>query len=603
MRRSAFLWAVGHVPLLLALYGDSAGLALASLPSGYGLALAILFVIEAAFLCSLPWIATLPFSRWPAVYVRLAPLATALAMVLFAVDGRLYRAMQMHLNGLVVRVLLQPTGFHETGITTLELAAVAAAAAAWVAFALWMGPRFITRFASPRRTWPWLLVLLALQLADRVASASLAFLGGPGLFAAAQTMPLQAPLRMNKFLGRLTGRRPSEDIAAVTRAIADAESRVRPARDPGTVRLERRPDIALIILESLPAGFLDSATMPNLWGLAARGARFTRHYASASSTHYALFALLYGLDSRRLEHTIAAGRRPLLFGALRANGYRMRLLAASSVDWMGLRENVFGEVAEALETEFGGTGNARDADLLRSAERFIAESDSSPLFLFAFFDGTHFPYTFPSDSAPFRPYWQGSGALSASRAPSAEVVARARNAAHTVDRRLATLLGMLRGRGRELLVVVVGDHGEEHGQRGRIGHGNDVTTLQTHVPMVIAGPGVPVYASDAVTSHVDIAPTILALLGDTVPASRWSDGVSMFDATPRDFVLTTVGWEPRYAVIGSQLKATFFGLDGGFGRVSLTDPADNPLPDADRRLRESAGAILGALRSGRSRRD
>lgn len=601
LRRSAFLWALLHTPLLLALYADSAGMVLGSLPGRYGLALGVLFAIEAAFLCSLPWLLALPLGRWPAIYVRAVPLAAALAMVLFAVDGRLYRAMQMHFNGLVLRVLLQPTGFHETGIAWWELAGVALIAAGWVSLALWLGPRFIVRFASRGRTWPWMLLLLFLQLSDRVAAATLAFLGGPGLFAAAQTMPLQAPLRMNRFLSRLTGRRPSEDIAAVTRAIAAAERRARPGRDPAGVHFAHRPDVALVILESLPAAFLDSVTMPNLWSLSRGGTRFTRHYSSASSTHYALFALLYGLDSRRLERTVAAGRKPLLFGALRHHGYRMRFLAASSVDWMGLKENVFGEVADALETDFGGTGNSRDEDLVLSARRFVAESDTAPLFLFAFFAGTHFPYTFPADSAPFRPYWDGRGTLGATTAPAQAILARALNAAHTLDRRLATLLQLLRSRGRDLLVVVVGDHGEEHGQLGRIGHGNDVTSLQLHVPMVIAGPGVPRGTSEAVTSHVDVVPTLLALLGDTVPPASWSDGMSMFDATPDDFVLTTVGWEPRYAVIGARMKATFFGLDGGFGRVRITDPLDAPVADGERLLRESAGAILRALEGGRSR--
>jgi membrane-anchored protein YejM (alkaline phosphatase superfamily) len=110
--------------------------------------------------------------------------------------------------------------------------------------------------------------------------------------------------------------------------------------------------------------------------------------------------------------------------------------------------------------------------------------------------------------------------------------------------------------------------------------------------MVLLGDGVPAGVRDVPTSHVDVVPTLLSLLGDTHAPALYSDGLSMFEAPPDRFVLTTVGWEPHYAVIGKDLKVTMY---AGFGDARITDPEDRDIPDAEQRFGANAGKILKAL--------
>ena len=104
---------------------------------------------------------------------------------------------------------------------------------------------------------------------------------------------------------------------------------------------------------------------------------------------------------------------------------------------------------------------------------------------------------------------------------------------------------------------------------------------------------VPQGVFDAPTSHSDVVPTLLALLGDDHPPSLYADGVSMFEAPHGRFVVSTVGWEPEYAAIGDDLKVTMY---AGLGTSRITDPDDQPLPDGPARMAASAGKILRALR-------
>jgi membrane-anchored protein YejM (alkaline phosphatase superfamily) len=320
---------------------------------------------------------------------------------------------------------------------------------------------------------------------------------------------------------------------------------------------------------------------------------FERHYSTAPTTFHGVFSLLFGLEGHKANATLGAGRSPILFPALRANGYQTHLVAASSVDWMGLKDGVFGDVKDELETDWEGPWSTRDDEMLRRARSWVSRSDRHrPVFLFLFFFGTHFDYFYPPRSAVHAPAWDGQGSFRATSAPTAQIVNRARNAAYEVDWKLEEFLQWYEAeRGRRPLVLFTGDHGEEFREHGRIGHGSDVTNEQIHTPMVVVGEGAPRGRFDAPTSHTDLVPTLFNLLGDTNAPERYSDGVPLHAATRDRFVLATVGWEPTYAAIGYDAKVRFAALDS-FGRVQITDPGDRPLPDGAARFPHLAPRIL-----------
>jgi len=68
------------------------------------------------------------------------------------------------------------------------------------------------------------------------------------------------------------------------------------------------------------------------------------------------------------------------------------------------------------------------------------------------------------------------------------------------------------------ILVVMGDHGEEFLEHGRVKHGMHLYEELLHIPLVIAGPGVPVGEVADPVQAIDIFPTIAGLLGVPVPA-------------------------------------------------------------------------------------
>lgn len=120
---------------------------------------------------------------------------------------------------------------------------------------------------------------------------------------------------------------------------------------------------------------------------------------------------------------------------------------------------------------------------------------------------------------------------------------------------------------RGVLVVFTADHGEGLGAHGEQTHGILAYDSTLHVPLVLAGPGVPAGArSDALARHVDVVPTILALLHmagspdlpgrDLIAAGRRDaedDVAGYFEARGAHFEL---GWAAIEGVRTSRWKYT-----------------------------------------------
>lgn len=135
-----------------------------------------------------------------------------------------------------------------------------------------------------------------------------------------------------------------------------------------------------------------------------------------------------------------------------------------------------------------------------------------PRFLWVHLFAPHFPYAPPEPFAsrsPGRPYF-GEVALA--------------------DFQLGTLLEGLRPTSKTPpLIIVTGDHGESLGEHGEDTHGLFAYESTLKVPLVIAGAGIKGDPKRP-ARHVDIAPTILDLLGIPLPAGL--PGRSLFGPPP-----------------------------------------------------------------------
>ena len=124
---------------------------------------------------------------------------------------------------------------------------------------------------------------------------------------------------------------------------------------------------------------------------------------------------------------------------------------------------------------------------------WIAQHRSSPFFLWVHFFEPHAPYGDARDGRPVADRYD-------------DEIAEA-------DRLMGRVLESLGEQRSTTLVAVTGDHGEAFGEHGEIAHSIFVYDTTLRVPLVIAGGAVAAREIDTPVSHVDLAPTLMRLLG------------------------------------------------------------------------------------------
>jgi arylsulfatase A-like enzyme len=315
--------------------------------------------------------------------------------------------------------------------------------------------------------------------------------------------------------------------------------------------------VILVSLDTTRDDVVDPWTTPHLTALAARGARFAWAFSHAPSTASSHASVFTGLDPHRHGlarngHALSVGP-PTLAGILSAAGWTTcGVVGADVLDGTTGLGRGFGRWDAPRSRRVASVRHERAADAVTAGARACAAEAPTerPLLLFAHYFDAHAPYAAPApwtdgprgaDGAAPAPTSAAAGSLTtlarlgdtlreggAVAGELAEVRARYRGEVAWVDSQVGALLTALSDArpGRAPLVAVFGDHGEALGDARPtpFGHGPSVDLVASHVPLVLAGPGVPVGVTVGDTVALsDLGTTLLALAGRPDPLGDGRD--------------------------------------------------------------------------------
>ena len=334
--------------------------------------------------------------------------------------------------------------------------------------------------------------------------------------------------------------------------------------DPPTAR-----HVVLVSLDAVGASHVGAygyarETTPQLDALSRAGMTFDAAYTQQPWTLTSHLTLLNGLDpavhGASRERAVSPGARSMAV-ALQEAGFSTAAFVGEKV-WMHPR---FGHGEGFDRYEVGSDDATENTPAILEwlgAEARKAEDDAAHrIFLFAHFYDAHSdgkgptPYAVPDPAnrrfVPEGEVWgrRGGTSLLLSLRRSGDVTARDREfltafydaGVRWVDdhglRPIVRALDEL-GLADDTLLLVTADHGEEIFEHGGVLHGQPYTET-ARVPLVMRGPGVPVgRRSRQLVGLVDVAPTLLSLLGLRADAgmqgvdfsSLFSDDVAVRDA-------------------------------------------------------------------------
>jgi membrane-anchored protein YejM (alkaline phosphatase superfamily) len=409
--------------------------------------------------------------------------------------------------------------------------------------------------------------------------------------------------------------------------------------------LQERPsfNVMLIIIEALRADVLRETiegipVMPILQDLAKEGVSFERAIAHSPETDYSQVSLYTGQyplrSSVRDLHQDPHYPHVLIYDLLARLGYRSALITnewiytkrisqVPSLDLYLDLEFPLTDIDPDLLPEWFSRGrdprsvHPARLDLLKVEvlERWLQVTDPRKPFVSGlFFYSSHFPYNIPPKdliSAPTGKDVEGGLSFfgySPSKAP------QLRTNYHVTLRYIDSLIGRVIEflKNDELLdntiVVITGDHGELFHEHNEVTHGGRLRPEVLHVPLIFYSPKLlrPTKESGRTVGHIDVAPTIVSLLG--LPRLDHHQGIPLLgpealpnhELTDRRLFAVTQGvvyeegvvvwpWLLSRDLRSNEVRVDFFGSEPG--GTSPLEPKQRT--EMERALSEFREAQLG----------
>ncbi|MDD5435524.1 MAG: sulfatase-like hydrolase/transferase, partial [Nitrospira sp.] len=290
---------------------------------------------------------------------------------------------------------------------------------------------------------------------------------------------------------------------------------------------------------------------------------------------------------------------PVFMNILQGMGYDFKILSSTQLTYPEFTRTAFVKLpADTIEDRLPGKSSAeRDLWIGKRFEDFLEKHEKAkPFFSFMFLDSPHAPYRYTPEFARYRPAVEEINYLKIKKANSSfdailPVYNRYRNAVYFSDSAVDQILVSLKKRGllKNTIVAITGDHGEEFYETGFFGHTSSFSDFQVNVPFILYVPGEKPANITRLTSHLDLVPTILSVMGSKMKPSLYSHGRSMLGKEEDHYVVSS-GWD-TFAVIDHEarvvLSTEMYNAGSPEVRVGhLYNIADNTRPYLTARSKE-----------------
>ena len=522
------------------------------------------------------------------IVFAIAILATGATQVLLFADRTIFTFFGMHLNGFVWNTIFTSGGMESAGGSSSATVIYSMLIFGYfivqglLALVVRRVPAFdrLWRRAMPRRNViGGSALLVACSIGGTFGYGISDIRSYSPVLMSASVFPLYFPITF-RHLARRMG---FEVDARDTIRVSAADGRLNYPLKPIDLQPTPHPmNIVLLVAESLRADMLDPEIMPATWRFAERAHHFTRHYSGGNGTRMGMFSMFYGLYGNLWFTFLREHHGPVLIDVLQQLGYQMKMFTSARFTYPEFDRTVFAKLpGDQLHEEWGGLGWERDRRNVELILNFLrAQSPDRPFMTFMFFESPHARYYFPPESVIRTPYLEELNYATMDLDHDMPLIKnRYINACHHLDSQIARITDYLDQQNLldSTIVLITGDHGEEFMEKGRWGHNSEFTEGQVRTPMVLWVPGTGASVSNQLTSHLDIAPTILPLLGVRNDPRDYSVGDSLLTGTAREY-LVLADWS-RIAYLDDKYKASFPIQMGGVLRNAITTPDDAPVED------------------------
>lgn len=517
-----------------------------------------------------------------------AVLIGGVTTLLLYANAKIFSLYGMFFNGFILNLVMTPGGIESLGGSTASDVGYAVIALGFLSLQisiLWIAHRFYHKKPTQQLSFKFLPITVAIVTVVVHMGFALDSYANNQLNIVAESIPFYQTVSARGFFKKLGFTAPRETKLKI-------KGKLNYPLNPIQFSKPAKPyNIIWLTSESWRADMLDEKIMPNSWNFSKNAARYTRNYSGGNGTRMGVFSMFTGIPGNYWFSFLETRRGAAIIDVMQQQEYQMSFYTSAKFSYPEFDKTVFAHVpSEQLhDKNKNSTGWENDRDNVTDLLSFIDKRDQNkPFFTFMFFESPHARYYFPPESVIATPYRDDLNYATLSKEALRENIVpiknRYINSVHHLDMQFGRIFDYLKANNLldNTIVILNGDHGEEFMEHGFWGHNSTFVDPQVRTPLVIYTPKMKPLVSDQLTSHMDIIPTIMPLLGVTNPSSDYAIGYNLLTGEKRSHTYIS-DWD-KVVYMDDDVKITQPVNGKSFALMKASKSNDEPLSDEERKL-------------------
>lgn len=483
-----------------------------------------------------------PLSFFRKVVVLLGSVLFILTDIALIVDFFIFRIYKFHINAMVLNIIFSPAA-----LDSIQIGIAPVVVLLFLIFLLFAAQILIykkIRFLQKEKQESInkklnkyiLLPLLIVIVTEKISYGFMSLTNTKEVLTKFRVIPLYQPLTFNSFAYKHFGLRP--DKVDVKNTIAVDSSLTYPKHK---IIMDNNETFNILIIASDATRYsaITPEIAPNLTQFKRDGAiDFQHHISGGNATRFGIFSLMYGINATYWFSFLDANQGSVLFDVLKQLDYEIHIISSTSTAWPEFRKTCYVNVQANIKDDFKGAPWQKDMQSSKHMIQVLENYDGKkPFFGFIFMDAPH-GYSYPPEQNIFQAESQNINYLAVGKGTKENRAAwiRYKNSVHFIDSRFQKIIDTLKKKGmyENTMIIFTSDHGEEFYEYGFFGHNSAFDEAQVHVPFIVKFPKQikdlqPKGDVVSMTSHLDIVPSLLSLLGVKNNVKDFSNGYNIFE--------------------------------------------------------------------------
>jgi len=510
-------------------------------------------VSSATILYLIYYLLLVSFSFTKRFVLYLSAIVFVLTDVALVVDFFIYKLFNFHINAMVLNILTSPDAMDSIQTGVAPILAFVALTIGFVLFEFYLMKKIFTmeeehkRVLNSKVNSVVIIPLILIIVTEKVGYGMASLFSQNEIVSKFKVIPLYQPLTFTKVAAKYFDFKAEEQAKYSIKKEADLNYPLKPL----VIDKEaKRFNIFIIASDSVKYSIMNSEVAPNVEKFKKDALSFEHHYSGGNCTRFGIFSFFYALNPTYWFSFLNANQKPVLFDVLKKLDYEIEIVSSTNTNWPEFRKTCYVDIQPSIHDKFKGEPWKKDEQSSHYFLEHLEHMDKEkPHFSFLFMDAPH-GYSSPKSENIFNAKEGEINYLAVSKGSDElkTTEQRYKNAIHYNDMLFGKIIDKLKERGLydDALIIYTSDHGQEFFEYGNFGHNTSFSKGQTHIPFVLKLPkslqnrGLGKNINSTLTSHQDVVPTLLTLLGVKNSTADYSNGKNFFaEDFKRDHVFSS----------------------------------------------------------------